>query len=275
MQSIAVKCLGVLLKKVQAAQVGEISDKLCSLILDGKDELRDIYSIGLKTLLKDVPAEMGASVCDRLTTRLLSGVAQDAKVEVKLEAMDNLTDLLRRFGAEVARDHAACLDTFLAQLDATKPVLRKRAAACLAALGVSASEQLLERLFSTLLARIDAARDDVEATRMLIQTIGTVSRAVGGRLGRHLDAVVPVFVEHVGSAEDEDANTPELNELRENCFQGLESFVARCPREIAPHVATLLRVTLAFAAFDPNYSYDDEDEDMADADGDDDDDGFL
>ena len=53
-QSIAVKCLGVLLKKVQEAQVGEISDKLCSLILDGKDELRDIYSIGLKTLLKDI-----------------------------------------------------------------------------------------------------------------------------------------------------------------------------------------------------------------------------
>ena len=36
-QSIAVKCLGVLLKKVHEAQVGEISDKLCSLILGVRD----------------------------------------------------------------------------------------------------------------------------------------------------------------------------------------------------------------------------------------------
>ncbi|CAM9180295.1 unnamed protein product, partial [Choristocarpus tenellus] len=45
-QTIAVKCLGALLKKVQEAQVGEICDKLCELILEGKPELRDIYSIG-------------------------------------------------------------------------------------------------------------------------------------------------------------------------------------------------------------------------------------
>jgi hypothetical protein len=46
-QGIAVKCLGILLKKVQEAQVCEICDKLVALILDDKKpELRDIYSIG-------------------------------------------------------------------------------------------------------------------------------------------------------------------------------------------------------------------------------------
>ena len=275
MQSIAVKCLGVILKKVQEAQVGEISDKLCSLILDGKDELRDIYSIGLKTLLKDVPAEMGASVCDRLTKRLLSGVAQDLKIEVKLEALDNLTDLLKRFGADVARDHAAVLEVVLGQLKAGKAVVRKRSAGCLAALSLFASEALLEQLFQTLLARIAEAFDDVDQTRTLIQTIGTISRTVGGRLGRHLDAVVPVFVEHVGSDDSEESNTEDMNELRENCFQGLESFVLRCPREIAPHLDALLAVAAKFVKFDPNYAYDDDDdEDMGDQEEEDDDDGF-
>jgi hypothetical protein len=32
--------LGILVKKVQEAQVGDICDKLCSLILEGKAELR-------------------------------------------------------------------------------------------------------------------------------------------------------------------------------------------------------------------------------------------
>ena len=69
-QSIAVKCLGVLLKKVREAQVGEISDKLCSLILDGTDELRDVYSIGLKTLLRDVPRASGEAVAGSAPSRI-------------------------------------------------------------------------------------------------------------------------------------------------------------------------------------------------------------
>ncbi|KAJ1458250.1 armadillo-type protein [Pelagophyceae sp. CCMP2097] len=271
-QSIAVKCLGVLLKKVHEEQVGEISEKLCSLILDGKDELRDIYSIGLKTLLKDVPDDMGASVCDRLTKRLLSGVAQDDKVEVKLESFENLTDLLKRFGQLVHDDHANILEVALKQLSDTKAVVRKRAAACLAALATSAEESLLEQLFSTLLKRIDAAGDDAESARTLIQTIGTISRAVGGRLGRHLDEVVPVFIRHIGDAANEEQQTEEVNELRENCFQGLESFVLRCSSEIAPHLGPLLQVSMTFAAYDPNYAYDDDDE--MDGGGDDEDEAF-
>ena len=49
-KSMAVKCLENLIKKVQQTQVGEICDKLTSLIVDGKDELRDIYSIGTHSL---------------------------------------------------------------------------------------------------------------------------------------------------------------------------------------------------------------------------------
>ena len=49
-KSMAVKCLENLIKKVQQTQVGEICDKLTQLIVDGKDELRDIYSIGIYPL---------------------------------------------------------------------------------------------------------------------------------------------------------------------------------------------------------------------------------
>jgi cullin-associated NEDD8-dissociated protein 1 len=65
--------------------VGEICDKLCGLILEGKSELRDIYSIGLKTLISDVPENMGRPVAQRLTGRLLGGISQ---VCVKLRMTD-------------------------------------------------------------------------------------------------------------------------------------------------------------------------------------------
>jgi hypothetical protein len=73
-QSVAVKCLGTLLRKIQQTQVSEICVRLCTLILEGQSDLRDIYSIGLKTLISDVPEAMGDLVVDRLTARLTFGI---------------------------------------------------------------------------------------------------------------------------------------------------------------------------------------------------------
>ncbi|CAM9131552.1 unnamed protein product, partial [Ectocarpus sp. 12 AP-2014] len=153
-QTIAVKCLGALLRKVQEAQVGEICDKLCDLILDGKAELRDIYSIGLKTLISDVPDAFGPSVAQRLTVRLLGGVDQDQTVDIKLECLDNLTDLVKRFGREVESEHERIMTVVLKQLPHERVVVRKRAATCLGSVAVVVSESLLNRLAVHLLQKI-------------------------------------------------------------------------------------------------------------------------
>eukprot|EP00611_Tribonema_gayanum_P000986 TRINITY_DN1074_c0_g1_i3.p1 TRINITY_DN1074_c0_g1~~TRINITY_DN1074_c0_g1_i3.p1 ORF type:complete len:839 (+),score=442.73 TRINITY_DN1074_c0_g1_i3:116-2632(+) len=260
-QGIAVKCLGILLKKVQEAQVGEICDKLCTLILEGKPELRDIYSIGLKTLISDVPDAMGPSVAKRLTARLLGGVQKE---EAKLECLDNLTDLMRRFGHEVEPEHNRVIEALLVQLGQERAVVRKRATACLGSIAVVLSDALLNKLVVHLLAQIKGS-DRADIVRTLIQAIGTISRTVGFRLGRHLDAIVPLFLKFIGDMDDEDMHTEAASELRDNCFQGFESFVLRCPREVTPHLDKILEVVLRFARYDPNYSYDSDDVD-ADAD---------
>ena len=121
----------------------------------GKDELRDIYSIGLKTLIADVPPAMGPSVCRLLTRRLLSGVAAppSAAIEIKLECLDNLTDLIRRFGQEFEADHAQIMDTVLMQLSHDKPAVKKRATACLSSLAVAAC-LILAPLFHVVYAQV-------------------------------------------------------------------------------------------------------------------------
>ena len=272
-QSIAVKCLGVLLGKVQEAQVGEICDKLCTLVLEGKDELRDIYSIGLKTLIADVPPAMGPSVCRLLTRRLLSGVAAppSAAIEIKLECLDNLTDLIRRFGQEFEADHAQIMDTVLMQLSHDKPAVKKRATACLSSLAVVLSDALLNTLTETLLTQIEGGARRSGDVKTLIQTVGTISRTVGYRLGRHLDKVVPLFLRFCGTPDDEELQNESADDLRENCFQGFESFVLRCPREIVAHLTPLTDASMQFLKYDPNYSYDDDDDEMMDGGGDDDD----
>ena len=79
-----------------------------------------------------------------------------------------------------------------------------------------------------------------------------------------MDRLVPALVAPLGDADDAESNDPERNELRETCLHGLEELVRRCPAEAEAHVDALLTTALAFAAFDPNYSYGDEDEEMND-----------
>ena len=116
-QSIAVKCLSILVKKVQEQQVCDICDRLSKLIIDGKKELRDVYSNGLKTAIGVVPDHMGPTVAGKLTNRLLGGIGNDEVAEVKLECLDLMTDLLKRFGHEMDQDHSGITGACMKQLN--------------------------------------------------------------------------------------------------------------------------------------------------------------
>jgi len=225
-QSVAVKCLAIITKKVQQAQIGDVCKKLISLILEGKDALRDVYSIGLKTLIADVPDSMGALVSDRLTAKLLSGISRQDAEDIQRECLDNMADLLRRFGHLNASAHHEIMSAVVKQLQSDRAVIRKRAAHCLGALVVVSSDALLNSLVQILLEGIEASTSATsQSTRTLIQTIGTISRTVGYRLGRHLDRIVPLFLRFCGDPEDENQQNDAANELRESCFPGeLPSF---------------------------------------------------
>jgi len=80
--------------------------------------------------------------------------------------------------------------------------------------------------------------------------------------------------------EDEDGGAGGrggMDELRESCFAGFESFILHCPEEIKPYLPQIIASILAFIKYDPNYSYDDDDADDGAATDDpdeDDEDGF-
>ena len=99
-QNLAVRCLGPLVGKVKDFQVESIVDHLCNNMVGDKEQLRDISSIGLKTVINELPLttqSLAASVCKTMTGRLSAAIAQQEDVSVQLEALDILGDLLSRF----------------------------------------------------------------------------------------------------------------------------------------------------------------------------------
>ena len=77
-----------------------IVDTLCNNMIGDKEQLRDISSIGLKTVINELPLTtqtLAATVCKTIVGRLSSAISQQEDVSVQLEALDILGDLLSRY----------------------------------------------------------------------------------------------------------------------------------------------------------------------------------
>lgn len=271
-QAIAVKTLSVLLTTVQQEQALEIADSLADQVLDAsKSELRDVYAIGLRTLVKTIPSGMGDRVSQRLAGRLLDGIRQNEEEEIVLACLDVLTDLLQRFGAtatSVTRQHEPILQLCLQQLlHGKQPVVRKRAGNTLACLSTVLADALLHRMVESLLQSMVDFQGQSQFQVALIRTLCTVSGSVGHRLAQEqIDRMVPLFLQFTkpdDAVTGDDENIEEYDhsgaydELRESCFVGFESFVLRCPKQVEPHLRTIIQAALAYMSYDPNYSYGD------------------
>ncbi|NXW13367.1 CAND1 protein, partial [Circaetus pectoralis] len=261
-QNLAVKCLGPLVGKVKEYQVETIVDTLCTNMLSDKEQLRDISSIGLKTVISELPpastgSTMTANVCKKITAQLTGAIGKQEDVSVQLEALDILSDMLSRLGGTLYSFHSSILNCLLPQLTSPRLAVRKRAIIALGHLVLTCSGNIFSELTEHLLAELKK-NESTSTTRTYIQCVAGISRQAGHRIGEHLEKIIPLIVQYCNVEDDE---------LREYCFQAFESFVRRificrdrCPKEIDPHIPNVMGLCLKYITFDPNYNYDNEEE---------------
>ncbi|NXV75707.1 CAND1 protein, partial [Atlantisia rogersi] len=256
-QNLAVKCLGPLVGKVKEYQVETIVDTLCTNMLSDKEQLRDISSIGLKTVISELPpasagSTMTANVCKKITAQLTGAIGKQEDVSVQLEALDILSDMLSRLGGTLYSFHSSILNCLLPQLTSPRLAVRKRAIIALGHLVLTCSGNIFSELTEHLLAELKK-NESTSTTRTYIQCVAGISRQAGHRIGEHLEKIIPLIVQYCNVEDDE---------LREYCFQAFESFVRRylCPKEIDSHIPNVMGLCLKYITFDPNYNYDNEEE---------------
>ncbi|KAF5283424.1 hypothetical protein FQA39_LY04800 [Lamprigera yunnana] len=269
-QNLAVKCLGPLVNKVKEYQVETIVEALCTNMISDKEQLRDISSIGLKTVISELPQAPGGfsgNISKRITGHLTTAIEQE-DVSVQLEALDIIADLLARFGSVLTCFHISILTALLPQLYSLRQAVRKRTIVACSNLVLSCNNTLYTKL-------IDHLYDGLSVTycspksRTCIQCLAAVCRQSGHRFGEHIERFVPVILRY--SYEDDD-------EIREFCLQAFEAFVQWCPKEVTPHLPAIIKLCLKYMTYDPNYNYDEDDfpddknTEMGDDDDDDDED---
>ncbi|XP_033875409.2 cullin-associated NEDD8-dissociated protein 1-like [Acipenser ruthenus] len=255
-QNLAVKCLGPLVGKVKEYQVETIVDTLCTNMLSDKEQLRDSSSMGLKTVIAELPpastgSALTANVCKKITAQLTGAISKQEDVSVQLEALDILSDMLSRLGSTLISFHSPILSCLLPQLTSPRLAVRKRAIIALSHLVPSCSAAIFTELMKHLLTEL-SRNESTSTTRTYIQCLAAISRQAGHRVGEHLEKIIPVLVKFCNVEDDE---------LREYCFQAFESFVRRCPKEMSPHIPTVIGLCLKYITYDPNYNYDNDEED--------------
>uniref|UniRef100_A0AAR2LSQ9 Cullin-associated and neddylation-dissociated 2 (putative) n=1 Tax=Pygocentrus nattereri TaxID=42514 RepID=A0AAR2LSQ9_PYGNA len=254
-QNLAVKCLGPLVSKVKEYQVETMVDTLCSNMVSDKEQLRDISSMGLKTVIAELPpASAGlcltANVCKKITSQLIGAMGKQDDVSVQLEALDILSDMLGRLSSTLVSFHQSILTSLLPQLTSPRMAVRKRAIMALGHLVPSCSPALFTQLAEHLMKELSRGSPGAN-TRTYIQCLTTITRQGGHRVGEHLEKIIPMMVKFCNVEDDE---------LRENCFQAFEAFVRRCPKEMSPHISMVIKLCLKYITHDPNYNYDAEED---------------
>ncbi|XP_044740859.1 cullin-associated NEDD8-dissociated protein 1 isoform X2 [Chrysoperla carnea] len=264
-QNLAVKCLGPLVNKVKEFQVETIVDTLCTNMVSDKEQLRDISSIGLKTVICELPSNnhnLVANVCRRITGRLSTAIEKQEDVSVQLEALDILADLLSRFGSLIIAFQQQILNSLLPQLCSSRQAVRKRTIVALGYFVLSCSPQMYSKIINYLLESLSSASNTASSAaiqstnRTYIQCMAAICRHAGHRFGDYMVRIVPVVVAY--SQEDDE-------ELREYCLQAFEAFVHRCPKEMTPYIPTITDLCLNYMTYDPNYNYDSDEDDTGGA----------
>ncbi|KAJ1551255.1 Cullin-associated NEDD8-dissociated protein 1, partial [Cladochytrium tenue] len=135
-QNLAVKTLVPLVRKAREVQVREIVDHLCSLLGQDRDDLKDVASIGAKSVVLELsPASVvGRAMVKRMLPTLVSLLQRNDVAQ--LDVIDILSECLSRFGKMLADPGEAALSAqiqaeLLALLEHSRPAIRKRTTAAI------------------------------------------------------------------------------------------------------------------------------------------------
>jgi cullin-associated NEDD8-dissociated protein 1 len=227
-QNLAVKCLGPLVAKVKEIQVETIVETLCTNMLSDKEQLKDISSIGLKTVISQLPSnptQISSSIVKKITGRLLNTIQKD-DLTVQLETLDILADILNHFGSTLISFHPQIFSCLITQLNSQRLAVRKRAILAISYLVASCNSVLFSELLEVLLNELKKKQTN-SLTKTYIQCLASISRQAGHRVGENLQNIIPLIVYYCQSKDEE---------LVEYSLQAFEAFVRRCPKEITNYI---------------------------------------
>ncbi|SGY91656.1 BQ5605_C038g11689 [Microbotryum silenes-dioicae] len=259
-KNLAVKALAALCGRVSDARVQTIITRLTDFAASKDEGVRDIASLGLKTVVASVVpgTPLATTCCSKLAPKVIAQLQNTASSsELLLDSLELLSDILSRFESSVrnlSNIQNASLKATVPLLKHSRPALRKRAVATLSTLVSTTNDFIVfdSLVNSTITKALHTS--DTESLKTSVLLVGSLARAAPSKMGRKASNLVPLVLATLDHDDDD---------LRESALQSLELLVLKCPTDIASHFSAIVDAGTRWLKHDPNYSAgDDEDDDV-------------
>lgn len=245
----AVKCLKAMVQCFAPEEVHVVVEKLAGMVVDpDQEEFRDVFREALGTVMKNLPTEHAKLTAPKIVNILLKGlvITKQDSVTIKLLSIELISSLLEMFGAEVKASHQQLLNALTALLNHDDEDVQKQASLALGPLAATLEEEDFKKLMGDYIVKgVKGKKPEV-----YIQSLKTISKFAGVRVGEYLDDVVPVlerYCQTESKTGDEDHSL-----LYQNCLQAFESIIVRCPNKIGKYLTQILDLALKMLKHDPN-----------------------
>ncbi|KAM0790577.1 hypothetical protein ACM66B_004444 [Microbotryomycetes sp. NB124-2] len=259
-KNLAVKALAALVKHVSDNRIQTIIDRLVALTSSKEEGIPDIASLGLKTLVAEVPptGHLATLCCNKLAPKVIVQLENPSSTsELLIDSLDIVTDILSRFESTIRtlpHIQSAALKAIVPLLSHSRPAVRKRAITTLSTLVSAAGDG---KLFDTLVTgtAIKLLQSlDAESLKTAVNLSGALTRAVPGKMGKKAKNVIPLVLQTLDANDDD--------ELKEGALSSLEAFALKCPSESAPFFQKIVEAGTTWLKYDPNYAGGDDDDDV-------------
>jgi cullin-associated NEDD8-dissociated protein 1 len=170
---LAVKCLGYLVNRNRPEQLEEVVAQLCDKLTGGsKEQLRDVASLGLKTVVAELSPKKAGTLVSTATPKLIEGL-KSQQSDVVAASLDILAELTARYGS-LLPDPEGLKKALLPELDESRAGVRKRAIQCLASLAAALQPASLDDLCDTVFTRLEGKGLKPDTARTYIQAVGGI-----------------------------------------------------------------------------------------------------
>lgn len=116
-------------------------------------------------------------------------------------------------------------EALLPQLNNVRTAVCKRTITCIAYMTITCNDQLYSEMMNNLLGELCNSNNNT--AKIYINCITAVCKHSGSRMDPYLHKIIEQIIRFIEVSDDD---------LKEACFQILEIFVRRCPKEVSGYI---------------------------------------
>ena len=190
------------------------------------------------------------------------------------DAVDIMIEIIRCFGPMLQESEIQAFQSSIMSIfddDRTSSVIKKKGVIAISLLAVHMSDRIFNNFISDITNSFQNSQLTLGKRRLLVTTLGSLSKTIPHRLGPHLKTVTPFVLstlsEHefdgiVEESDDDLAQSTEIEEVREAGLVALEGFLASCSNAMRIFTNEAINLALQYVVYDPNTTNEEDDEEM-------------